>query len=210
MYNNIIFWRTLLLFVLGALAQDVGFDLDGNIEGATTSNDTLFNSGGTVSVNGFTVTVPKNLQVGFPASWVPWKDFVNAWKNGKFPGFEISVVGNFVNGGGPIAAQVYVSSLFTQGSSGFISQVNFDGTMKMANGPTIRINDPNAVYSSGYTESPFMTADDQNPSISSFSGFPMCVPRSANDALCPATNRPVIAGTSSKQGTLYDYRKLYE
>lgn len=91
MYNNIIFWRTLLLFVLGALAQDVGFDLDGNIEGATTSNDTLFNSGGTVSVNGFTVTVPKNLQVGFPASWVPWKDFVNAWKNGKFPGFEISV-----------------------------------------------------------------------------------------------------------------------
>ncbi|KAK8061378.1 hypothetical protein PG994_007744 [Apiospora phragmitis] len=202
MLTSISFWWTLLLLVLGVPAQDVGFDLDGTIEGATTSDDTLFNSGGTISVNGFTVTTPKNLQVGFPASWVPWKDFVNAWKDGKFTGFEVLVVGNFVNGGGPIAAQVYVSSLITQGSSGFISQVNFDGTMKIANGPTIRINDPNAVYSGGYTESPFMTADDQNPSISSFSGFPMCVPRSANDPLCPASNRPVLAGTNSKQGTL--------
>ncbi|KAK7984071.1 hypothetical protein PG989_011473 [Apiospora arundinis] len=202
MRTHITFGWTLLLLAFGVLAQDVGFDLDGAIEGATTSDDTIFNSGGTISVNGFTVTIPKNLQVGFPASWIPWKDFVNAWKDGKFPGFEVSVVGNFVNGGGPIAAQVYVSSLFTQGSSGFISQVNFDGTMKIANGPTIRINDPNAVYSVGYTESPFMTADDQNPSISSFSGFPMCVPRSANDHLCPSTNRPVIAGTNIKQGTL--------
>ncbi|KAK8016147.1 hypothetical protein PG993_014336 [Apiospora rasikravindrae] len=202
MCASVTFWLTLSLFALGFLAQDVGFDLDGAIDAATTADDTLFNSGGTISVNGFAVTVPKNIQVGFPASWVPWRDFVTAWKDGKFPGFEVSVVGNFVNGGGPIAAQVYVSSLFTQGSSGFISQVNFDGTMKIANGPTIRINDPNAVYSSGYTESPFMTADDQNPSISSFSGFPMCVPRSANDPLCPASNRPVISGTSNRQGTL--------
>ncbi|KAK7914451.1 hypothetical protein PG985_012154 [Apiospora marii] len=202
MRTGITLWWALFLLVLGVLAQDVGFDLDGTIDSATTADDTLFNSGGSISVNGFTVTVPKNLQVGFPASWVPWKDFVSAWKDGKFPGFEVSVVGNVVNGGGPIAAQVSVSSLFTQGSSGFISQVNFDGTMKIANGPTIRINDPNAVYSSGYTESPFMTADDQNPSISSFSGFPMCVPRSANDPLCPASNRPVITGTNSRQGTL--------
>ncbi|KAK8075059.1 hypothetical protein PG997_009722 [Apiospora hydei] len=202
MCTSFSFCLTLFIFALGILAQDVGFDLDGTIDGATTADDTLFNSGGTINVNGFAVIVPKNLQVGFPASWVPWKDFVTAWKDGKFPGFEVSVVGNFVNGGGPIAAQVYVSSLFTQGSSGFINQVNFDGTMKIANGPTIRINDPNAVYSSGYTESPFMTADDQNPSISSFSGFPMCVPRSANDPLCPASNRPVIAGTNIRQGTL--------
>ncbi|KAK7985223.1 hypothetical protein PG988_002845, partial [Apiospora saccharicola] len=205
MHTSITLWCVLLLLALGVLAQDVGFDLDGTIDSATTADNTLYNSGGSISVNGFTVTVPNNLQVGFPATWVPWRDFVNAWKDGKFPGFEVSVVGNSVNGGRLIAAQVYISSLFTQGSSGFISQVNFDGTMQIANGPTIRINDPNAVYSSGYTESPFMTADDQSPSISSFSGFPMCVPRSANDPLCPASNRPVITGTNSKQGTLYDY-----
>ncbi|KAK3311810.1 hypothetical protein B0H66DRAFT_571402 [Apodospora peruviana] len=41
-----------------------------------------------------------------------------------------------------------------------------------------------------------MVADDVNPSVSSFSGFPMCVPRSANDTLCPLSNRPTV-GTST-------------
>lgn len=91
MRTSITLWWALLLLVLGVLAQDVGLDLDGTIDSATTADDTLFNSGGSISVNGFTVTVPKNLQVGFPATWVPWRDFVNAWKYGKFPGFEVSV-----------------------------------------------------------------------------------------------------------------------
>lgn len=34
------------------------------------------------------------------------------------------------------------------------------------------------------------TADDENPSITSFSGFPVCVPRSATDEKCPSANRP--------------------
>jgi hypothetical protein len=84
---------------------------------------------------------------------------------------------------------------------GYIDSVAFDGTIGMRNGPNIRINDPNGVYSVGYTGLPFFTADDQNPSISSFSGFPMCVPRNANDPLCPASNRPNISG-ASKQGTV--------
>jgi hypothetical protein len=60
---------------------------------------------------------------------------------------------------------------------------------QILNGPTIRINDPNAVYSAGYTLDPFFTADDENPSIIAFSGVPMCVPRSANDPKCPQSNR---------------------
>jgi hypothetical protein len=104
--------------------------------------------------------------------------------------------------GVPIAAQVYISQFFTEASSGFIEKVNFDGSIKILNGPTIRINDPNAVYSVGYTGSPFMTADDESPSITSFSGFPMCVPRSATDSLCPASNRPTITATGNQQGTL--------
>lgn len=83
-----------------------------------------------------------------------------------------------------------ISQLDLAGSSGIIQSLDADGSIKIQNGPTIRINDPNAKYSAGYNGLPFFTADDENPSISSFSGFPMCVPRSANDPLCPASNRP--------------------
>lgn len=62
--------------------------------------------------------------------------------------------------------------------------------MKIQAGPTVRISDPNGVFSVGYAEAPFFTADDESPSISSFSGFPMCIPRNASDPLCPSTNRP--------------------
>jgi hypothetical protein len=148
------------------------------------------------------------------------EDFVAAYKSGSFGGYEVSVsrhlpiqhnacrsadpcpqvVGNFVGADGPIAASVSIAQFATQGSVGFISQVNNDGTINIKDGPTIRINDPNAVYSVGYTGAPFLTADDESPSISSFSGFPMCVPRKADDPLCPASNRPDVGG--SKQGTI--------
>lgn len=76
-------------------------------------------------------------------------------------------------------------------ASGFIESIDqADGSMKIQNGPTVRINDPNGVYSVGYTGAPFMTADDASPSITSFSGFPMCIPRNPTDPLCPRTNRP--------------------
>jgi hypothetical protein len=88
-----------------------------------------------------------------------------------------------------------ISQLDLAGSSGIIQSLGFDGGIKIKNGPTIRINDPNAKYGAGYTDLPFFTADDENPSISAFSGFPMCVPRSASDPLCPASNRP--AGQTS-------------
>jgi hypothetical protein len=42
----------------------------------------------------------------------------------------------------------------------------------------------------GYDGAPHMTADDQSPSITSFSGFPMCIPRNSTDPLCPLKNRP--------------------
>lgn len=83
-----------------------------------------------------------------------------------------------------------IAQLSLQSSTGYIESLSFDGAIKIVNGPVIRINDPNAKYSSGYTTIPFFTADDENPSVSSFGGFPMCVPRSANDDKCPSSNRP--------------------
>ncbi|KAK3936824.1 hypothetical protein QBC46DRAFT_452429 [Diplogelasinospora grovesii] len=194
-------FQAVLALLLGALpsalTQDIPFDINGGFQGCSTDG-TAYNAGGFIKVNGWTIKVPQNTQVGFPAAWIPWKDFCN--NAGFYNGMEVTVVGNSIPTHGYTAGQIYISQFFVERNQGYVSAVNFDGTMQIANGPKIRINDPNAVYSSGYTGRPFFTADDQNPSIAAFSGFPMCVPRSSSDPLCPQTNRPNTAG-GGKQGT---------
>jgi hypothetical protein len=75
-------------------------------------------------------------------------------------------------------------------TTGVVTSLSFDGAIRLDTGVTLRINDPNGVYSAGTTQLKEFTADDENPSVSAYSGFPMCVPRSANDPKCPASNRP--------------------
>lgn len=100
------------------------------------------------------------------------------------------VLGNTINGVHRVA-QVIIYEFFEGLASGFIESLDYaDGSIKIQNGPTVRISDPNGVFSVGYDGAPFMTADDQSPSISSFSGFPMCIPRNDTDPLCPLSNRP--------------------
>ncbi|KAK6822424.1 hypothetical protein PG990_014882 [Apiospora arundinis] len=170
-----------------AQAQDAPLFIQGGLEAASATDDT-YNSGGSISLNGFDISVPKNMLVQFPAAYVPWKDFV-ADKDAMM-GYEINVIGNFVNNV-PIAGQILAFQFFEGLSSGFIESIDFeDGSMKIQNGPVLRISDPNAVFSVGYSGAPFFTADDESPSISSFSGFPMCIPRNSTDPLCPASNRP--------------------
>ncbi|KAF2965157.1 hypothetical protein GQX73_g8432 [Xylaria multiplex] len=170
-----------------AYGQDAPLFVQGALQDATAFDDT-FNTGGTISVGGFNITVPRNMQVEFPAAYVPWKDF--AEDKDSMIGYETNVIGNFVNGR-PIAAQILIYEFFEGLASGFIESIDFaTGRIKIQNGPVLRINDPNAVFSVGYAEAPFFTADDESPSITSFSGFPMCVPRNATDPLCPSTNRP--------------------
>lgn len=145
--------------------------------------------------------------LSYSAAFVPFKEVAA----GNFLGNEVSVsqdisqcihvfladkvqvIGNYVDGV-PIAGLVSIAQYSLQASNGVIASLNVDGSLKMVGGQTLRINDPNAVYSSGLTLNPAFTADDQNPSVTAFSGFPMCVPRSANDLKCPASNRP--AGTN--------------
>ncbi|KAH9999563.1 hypothetical protein F4779DRAFT_622692 [Xylariaceae sp. FL0662B] len=219
----------LVTMFVNTMAQDAPLFIQGGLEDATATDET-YNTGGTISINGFNIQVPKNMLVQFPAVYVPWKDFVEdkdsmigyetnvsiqcaaidnlpsamnslqcdpiapVWILPSVhdnPGLlEQAVIGNFINGQ-PIAAQILTYEFFEGMSSGFIESINFeDGSMKISNGPTLRISDPNAVFTIGYTEAPFFTADDESPSISSFSGFPMCIPRNSSDPLCPATNRP--------------------
>lgn len=109
---------------------------------------------------------------------MPWKDFVS----GGYGGYEVSVsltvssfhfrtlieqqiFGNYVDGT-PIAGLVQVSQLLAAGNGGIIKSLSFDGKITLESGQVVRINDPNAVYSAGYTAKPAFTADDQNPSIS--------------------------------------------
>ncbi|KAK1849336.1 hypothetical protein CCHR01_08013 [Colletotrichum chrysophilum] len=177
------------LFSTPVWAQESPIWVQGALEDAIATDDT-FNTGGTIVVNGFTMNVPKNLLVQFPAAWVPWKEFVA--NKADFAGYETLVIGNSINGE-PRVAQVQLYEFFEGLSSGWVESVDFaDGSLKIQNGPTVRISDPNAVFSKGFTGAPLMTADDQSPSITSFSGFPMCIPRNETDPLCPLTNRPFV------------------
>ncbi|KAB2581281.1 hypothetical protein BFW01_g10731 [Lasiodiplodia theobromae] len=162
------------------------FALDGLMDAASVSG-TDTNSGGSISVNGYAVTVPKNMIVQFPAAWIPWKDVAT---DDKLNGYEVSVTGNVVNGVA-IAGQIQISQTLLNAGTGVIEKVNIgSNSFKVVGGPTVVLNDPNGVYSNGYPDNPAFTADDENPSITAFSGFPMCIPRSQTDPLCPLTNRP--------------------
>lgn len=66
-----------------------------------------------------------------------------------------------------------------------------DGSFKLRGmSTTLRLSDPNGVFGKASNASPFFPVDDENPSITAFSGYPMCFPRSDNDPKCPASNRP--------------------
>lgn len=80
-----------LSFVLLALrvsAQDYPLWVQGAFEDAMVTDDT-YNSGGVLIVNGFTMSVPKNVLVQFPAAWVPFPEFVA--RKGDFIGYETLV-----------------------------------------------------------------------------------------------------------------------
>ncbi|KAG8625844.1 hypothetical protein KVT40_006245 [Elsinoe batatas] len=178
----------LLVAITGLLAiahaAVVPFTVQGALDSAS-ADTTAYNSGGRISVNGLSIVIPQNLQFQFPAAWVPFKNVAG----GGFTGMEVAVVGNYVDDVA-IAGQVQISQFLLGGSAGTIASLAFDGKITLTTGQVLRINDPKAVYSAGYTARPEFTADDENPSISSFSGFPMCVPRSADDVKCPSSNRP--------------------
>ena len=69
-------------------AQDAPLFIQGGLEDASAVNE-AYNTGGTISINGFTILVPENMLVQFPAAWVPWREFVN--DKGSMLGYEINV-----------------------------------------------------------------------------------------------------------------------
>lgn len=92
-FSSIVLLLSLGLHVLQlpltVLGQDAPLWVQGALEDATVSGN-AFNSGGAIAVDGFTMNIPENLLVQFPAAWVPWKDFVAS--KSDFLGFETLVI----------------------------------------------------------------------------------------------------------------------
>ncbi|OQN98878.1 hypothetical protein B0A48_15224 [Cryoendolithus antarcticus] len=128
-----------------------------------TADTTAYNTGGKISVNGLTITIPKNFQFQFPASWQGMREVAA----GNFIGMEVSVVGNYVNNLA-IAGMASIAQFGLEANQGVIASLDFDGRIHMVSGQVVRINDPKAVYSAGYTALPAFTADDENPTFVTF------------------------------------------
>ncbi|MHC8303078.1 hypothetical protein [Pseudomonas sp. ZS1P83] len=190
-----------------------GFDVTGFIQNMTldptnascpnTSDPSRF--GGTVQLNGVTITVPCNTVLQMPANTLTWADFVRGGTlalnkaPSSYPSFEIHVVGNTVTNK-QIAGLIFVSQQSANAGSGYITRIDYTtGNIEVDSGnpvqPTIlQINDPSGRFGRPQSPDPRFSVDDANPTIHAATGYPMCVPRtvSGDDALCPQKNRPKV------------------
>jgi hypothetical protein len=123
--------------------------------------------------------------VQFPTVFAPFKELCGA----SAGGFETTVVGNIV-GDTIIAGQVSVAQRFgLEGSQGYITAINSDGSLQISGGVRVRINDPDGLFGPKVDSAPMWVADTGSPSVTSFSGFPMCIPYSGNSDKCLSSNR---------------------
>ncbi len=94
-----------------------------------------------------------------------------------------------------IAAQISISQFATEFNQGFITGIDANtGLISIAGcSLPLRLSDPDGVFGppAGTKGTPweFFTADSENPSVSSFSGYPMCIAYAGNVATCPPSNR---------------------
>lgn len=122
--------------------------------------------------------------------------------------FEADVVGNIVNRQ-YIAGLVHISQQSLNVSDGYVLAIN-PALGEMTVGPEdatpgdpaavrVRINDPilpsgNGRYSKGGSMDERFTADQDNSTVRSSTGFPMCIPGGTAGS-CPAINRPTCTAT---------------
>jgi len=142
---------------------------------------------------------------------------------------EIHVIGNRVatatGGDQYIAGLVYLAQQSLNTGAGFINFIDYAaGELRVGGalgdpttGARVRINDPvidelgTGRYSKGLSPDPRFTVDQDNPTILSATGYPMCLPRVAppapgaaeTDPLCPQGNRRLdLAGNFLIKDTL--------
>jgi hypothetical protein len=201
----------------------VGFIQSATVSSANCPSLPASQWGGTVTVNGVTITVPCNVTLQMPAATFTWADMMTP-ANGKFvtagspadfgldknssgtpyPSIEINVIGNIV-GSEYIAGLILVSQQAGNLGQGYIVGIkNANGSLLVGSTPNatpaspgtveLQINDPAGRFSVGQSPDTRFAVDDQNPTIRSLTGYPMCVPRpnaTGDDPKCPARNRPL-------------------
>ena len=160
-----------------------GFDAVGIIQNAKV--DTPADAGpgitpgcsGSVTVDSKNIVIPCGLIIQMPANTVTWASFVA----GGVPPLEIHLVGNSV-GGRYIAALGYISQQSLHAGSGTITSLDYGKGEIIVDGvTTLQINDPFGRFGRAQSPDPRFSVDDQNPTIHSGTGYPMCVPRSGPD-----------------------------
>ncbi|MCF7700782.1 hypothetical protein [Loktanella sp. M215] len=200
-----------------AQTRPAQFFLTGPIQSFTLDAGDLL-TGGSMVVEGTTVTIPRNLIVQMPATFLTPKDIFdlnpgNPAESGLAindsaprPGdYQASIVGNIV-GSRHVAGLVWISQDPLAEGAGYIKSIAANGEITLVADPTdaapqpetrIRINDPDSVFAPqdpNLDSDPRFMVDGENPTIMSMSGYPMCIPRAANDPECPDANRPEDAG----------------
>jgi hypothetical protein len=189
------------------MCPDISGSLDPDVRART---------GGSLVVNGITVVVPCNSIVQMPANTLTWSDSIDLVTHNtlaldgtgsgvppspgtSYPSFEVHVVGNIV-GTRHIAGLVFLSQQSANSGQGVITRIDYatgDIWVGSAAGAPdqvrLQINDPNGRFGRAQSPDDRFSVDDANPTIHSGTGYPMCVPRTADgagDPLCPQRNRP--------------------
>ena len=197
------------------------FEMTGFIQKATLDNPNDPFSGGTLTMNNHLVVVPRNTIFQMPATALTWTELFTqapapyglssdpasrphqsglALGDMPRPGytFEITVQGNRVIAGGKdryIAGLVFISNQSLQMHQGFISAIDYEKGELTVGASRVRLNDPIGRFGRVMTHDRRFTIDEDNPTVKSETGFPMCLPRTrvdqnVDDPLCPQGNRP--------------------
>jgi hypothetical protein len=207
--------------------QAVGapFDMIGFIEAATLDAPGDVLAGGMIQVNGHTVVVPRNTILQMPAFALTWQQLFTmapppytgvqtglAMTDVPAPltTYEVQVLGNRI-GNAYIAGLIFISQQSLNGGQGFINFMDYaNGEMRvggvigdLTTGTRVKINDPIGRFAPAYTLDPRFTIDEDNPTVRSETGYPMCFPHvnpaTADDPLCPQRNRPINPATGFPQ-----------
>ncbi|KAJ7649455.1 hypothetical protein DFH06DRAFT_554104 [Mycena polygramma] len=156
-------------------------------------------AGGTITVKGFNITVPKNTLVTLPSITCAWSEMFTVDGDKATPNlpllgsvsWETTVFGNIVRGE-RIAGLIFIIQETLQFLQGFISEIDYTTGHFWVDGVTEGLlNDPLGRFGLPYTTNPLWTVDPDNPSVHSSTGVPLCIPRNTTDSECPLTNRPV-------------------
>jgi hypothetical protein len=125
-----------------------------------------------------------------------------------------TIVGPSPVKGRHIAALMFFSQQSLNAGSGYLTSIDYpDGSFQVdpgdGNPPVkVQLNDPKITtpgdpatgtgrYSAGQSPDPRLSVDQNNPTVTAATGYPMCIPRTdpagADDPKCPKANRPLVS-----------------